>query len=106
MRTEHVSRLICIMGIGARKSAGHGGVLFDTLIFPLLLRNLYADENRRETLFGRSALAWGRLVLARRIKMDQGRSAASTGGVLSFNRTRPAVLAGFSLGALIQISGL
>jgi hypothetical protein len=54
MRTEHVSRLICIAGIGARESTGHGGLLFDTLIFPLLLRNVYADKNRRETLFGRA----------------------------------------------------
>jgi hypothetical protein len=53
MRTEHVSRLICIAGIGARESAGHGGLLFDTLIFPLLLRNVYADKNRRETLYQR-----------------------------------------------------
>ena len=38
MRIEQVSRLVCITGIGAGDSAGHGGFLFDNLIFPLLLR--------------------------------------------------------------------
>ncbi len=40
MKAEQVSRLICITGIGAGDSAGHGGFLFDNVIFPLLLRNV------------------------------------------------------------------
>jgi putative NADH-flavin reductase len=43
MKAEQVSRLVCITGIGAGDSAGHGGFLFDNLIFPLLLRKVYAD---------------------------------------------------------------
>jgi uncharacterized protein YbjT (DUF2867 family) len=58
MKLEHVSRLVCITGIGAGDSAGHGGFLFDRLIFPLLLRRVYADKNRQEALIRESGLDW------------------------------------------------
>jgi uncharacterized protein YbjT (DUF2867 family) len=58
MKAEQVSRLICITGIGAGDSAGHGGFLFDNLIFPLLLRNVYADKNRQEAIVRESGLDW------------------------------------------------
>jgi uncharacterized protein YbjT (DUF2867 family) len=58
MKSEHVSRLVCITGMGAGDSAGHGGVLFDNLIFPLLLRKVYADKNRQEAIVRDSALDW------------------------------------------------
>src|SRR5882724_9658116 len=58
MKVEHVSRLVCITGIGAGDSAGHGGFLFDNLIFPLLLRKVYADKNRQETIVRDSGLDW------------------------------------------------
>jgi putative NADH-flavin reductase len=58
MKAEQVSRLICITGIGAGDSAGHGGFLFDRLIFPLLLRKVYADKNRQEAIVGDSRLDW------------------------------------------------
>jgi putative NADH-flavin reductase len=58
MRIEQVSRLVCITGIGAGDSAGHGGFLFDNLIFPLLLRKVYADKNRQETIVRDSGLDW------------------------------------------------
>ena len=58
MNAEHVSRLVCITGIGAGDSAGHGGFLFDNVIFPLLLRNVYADKNRQEALVRHSGLDW------------------------------------------------
>src|SRR5207244_5389594 len=48
MKAERVSRLVCITGIGAGDSAGHGGFLFDNVIFPLLLKKVYADKNRQE----------------------------------------------------------
>jgi hypothetical protein len=50
MKNERVSRLVAITGIGAGDSAGHGGVLFDKLICPLLLRHVYADKNRQEAI--------------------------------------------------------
>lgn len=58
MKTEQVSRLIAITGLGAGDSAGHGGFLFDKLIFPLLLRNVYADKNRQEAVVRESGLDW------------------------------------------------
>ena len=58
MKVEHVSRLVCITGIGAGDSAGHGGFLFDKLIFPLLLRKVYADKNRQEAIVKDSGLDW------------------------------------------------
>ncbi len=53
-----MSRLVAITGIGAGDSAGHGGFLFDNLIFPLLLRKVYADKNRQESIIKESALDW------------------------------------------------
>ncbi|WP_369935719.1 NAD(P)-dependent oxidoreductase [Xanthomonas tesorieronis] len=58
MKAEQVGRLIAITGLGAGDSAGHGGVLFDKLIFPLLLRKVYADKNRQEALIRDSGLDW------------------------------------------------
>src|SRR4051794_22641631 len=58
MKEEQVTRLVCITGIGAGDSAGHGGFVFDNLIFPLLLRKVYADKNRQETLVRDSGLDW------------------------------------------------
>jgi uncharacterized protein YbjT (DUF2867 family) len=62
MKAEHVSRLVCITGMGAGESAGHGGFLFEKLIFPLLLRKVYADKDRQEAIVRDSGLDW---VLAR-----------------------------------------
>jgi uncharacterized protein YbjT (DUF2867 family) len=58
MKEKNVSRLICITGIGAGDSAGHGGFAFNTLILPLLLRKVYADKNRQEAILRESGLAW------------------------------------------------
>ncbi|MBA1344933.1 NAD(P)-dependent oxidoreductase [Rhizobium sp. WYCCWR 11146] len=58
MKAEHVSRLVTITGMGAGDSAGHGGFFFDNLIFPLLLRKVYADKNRQEVIIKDSGLDW------------------------------------------------
>lgn len=58
MKAKQVSRLVCITGMGAGDSAGHGGFLFDNLIFPLLLRKVYADKNRQEAIVRDSGLDW------------------------------------------------
>ena len=58
MKAERVSRLVCITGLGAGDSAGHGGFVFDKLIFPLLLRKVYADKNRQEAIVRDSGLDW------------------------------------------------
>jgi len=58
MKAEHGSRLVCITGMGAGDSAGHGGFVFDKLIFPLLLKKVYADKNRQEAIVRDSGLDW------------------------------------------------
>lgn len=58
MKAEQVSRLITITGLGAGDSKGHGGFLFDNLIYPLLLRKVYADKNRQEAIVNGSDLDW------------------------------------------------
>jgi len=58
MKAKQVSRLVGITGMGAGDSAGHGGLLFDNLIFPLLLRKVYADKNRQEAIVRDSGLDW------------------------------------------------
>lgn len=58
MKAEHVKRLVCITGIGAGDSRGHGGFLFDNVLFPLLLRNVYADKDRQEAIVRDSGLDW------------------------------------------------
>jgi uncharacterized protein YbjT (DUF2867 family) len=58
MKLEQVSRLVCITGIGAGDSRGHGGFLFDKLIYPLILSKVYADKNRQETIVRGSGLDW------------------------------------------------
>lgn len=58
MKAEGVSRLVAITGIGAGDSRGHGGFLFDRLIYPLLLRHVYADKDRQESIIRDSGLDW------------------------------------------------
>ncbi|WP_062013468.1 NAD(P)-dependent oxidoreductase [Aureimonas sp. AU4] len=58
MATAGVPRLVAITGIGAGDSRGHGGPLFDRVIFPLLLRHVYADKNRQEAIVRASGLDW------------------------------------------------
>lgn len=58
MKLENVPRLIAVTGIGAGDSVGHGGLMFDKLIFPLLLKKVYADKNRQEAIIEESGLNW------------------------------------------------
>ncbi|MET4442171.1 putative NADH-flavin reductase [Bradyrhizobium sp. GM2.2] len=58
MKAEQVSRLVCITGMGAGDSAGHGGFVADNVIFPLLLKKVYADKDRQEAIVKDSGLDW------------------------------------------------
>jgi uncharacterized protein YbjT (DUF2867 family) len=58
MESRNVRRLVCITGLGAGDSRGHGGFLFDSLFFPLLLRKVYEDKNRQEDIVRASKLDW------------------------------------------------
>ncbi len=58
MRHAGVRRLICVTGIGAGDSRGHGGGLYDRVVLPLLLNSIYADKDRQETLVRTSDVMW------------------------------------------------
>jgi putative NADH-flavin reductase len=53
-----VRRLLCITGIGAGDSKGHGGFLYDRLFNPLLLKTIYEDKDRQEALIRASETEW------------------------------------------------
>jgi len=57
--SEHgVRRLICITGIGAGDSKGHGGFFYDRIFQPLLLKTIYQDKDRQEALVRASGIDW------------------------------------------------
>jgi len=56
---EHgVRRLVCVTGIGAGDSKGHGGFLYDRIFKPLLLKTIYEDKDRQEALIKASDTDW------------------------------------------------
>ena len=58
MKSRQVRRLVCITGMGAGDSKGHGGFVFDRIFNPLMLRNVYVDKDRQESLIRASDLEW------------------------------------------------
>lgn len=58
MNERGVRRLVCITGLGAGDSAGHGGFVYDRLIKPVLLRTIYQDKDRQEAIIRASGLDW------------------------------------------------
>jgi len=58
MEEHQVRRLICVTGIGAGDSKGHGGFLYDRIFKPLLLRTIYEDKDKQEKHIQESGLDW------------------------------------------------
>ena len=58
MQQNGVKRLICVTGIGAGNSRGHGGFFYDCIFYPLIAWPIYADKNRQESLIRASDLEW------------------------------------------------
>lgn len=58
MQAEGVKRLVAITGVGAGETRGHGGFLYDRIIYPLFTRQFYEDKDRQERLIRQSALDW------------------------------------------------
>jgi putative NADH-flavin reductase len=58
MRDAGLRRLVCVTGIGAGDSRGHGGMVYDRLVLPLFLASIYADKDRQEALVRASDTAW------------------------------------------------
>jgi len=58
MRGAGAARLICVTGMGAGDSRGHGGFLYDRIVLPLLLGRIYEDKDRQEAILRASGLDW------------------------------------------------
>ena len=58
MNKTGVKRLICVTGIGAGDSKGHGGFLYDCVFYPFILKPIYADKDRQESLIRASDVDW------------------------------------------------
>jgi len=58
MHKHAVRRIVCITGIGAGDSRGHGGFLYDHVIEPTLLHTIYQDKDRQEAMLRHSDLEW------------------------------------------------
>jgi len=58
MQEKNVRRIICITGIGAGESKGHGPWYYNWLFQPLVLRGVYEDKTRQEDLVRKSGLVW------------------------------------------------
>ena len=58
MHKKAITRLLCITGIGAGDSRGHGGFLYDHIAQPLLLSSTYEDKDRQEDEIRKSGLDW------------------------------------------------
>jgi len=58
MKAAGVKRLIAVTGLGAVDSRGHGGLLYDAVVFPLLLKRVYDDKDVQEWIIKSSGLDW------------------------------------------------
>jgi putative NADH-flavin reductase len=58
MKAAGVNRLVAVTGLGAGDSRGHGGLLYDGLVFPLLLKRVYDDKDVQEWIIRSSELEW------------------------------------------------
>ena len=58
MKEAGVKRLIAVTGLGAGDSRGHGGFLYDAVVFPSLLKRVYDDKDVQEWIIKSSDLDW------------------------------------------------
>lgn len=58
MKKGSVGKLICVTGIGAGDSRGHGGFLYDRIVFPVFLKRIYEDKDIQESIVRNSSLEW------------------------------------------------
>lgn len=58
MATAGVRRLIAVTGVGAGETRGHGGFLYDHVLFPLFTKRIYEDKDRQEAMIRHSSLDW------------------------------------------------
>jgi putative NADH-flavin reductase len=70
METHRVRRLLAVTGIGAGDSKGHGGFIYDRIVYPLFTKEIYRDKDRQEELIRQSQLDW---VIIRPASFTNGR---------------------------------
>lgn len=70
METQGVRRLLAVTGIGAGDSKGHGGFIYDRIVYPLFTKEIYRDKDRQEELIRQSRLDW---VIIRPASFTNGR---------------------------------
>ena len=58
MRERGVRRLVAVTGLGAGDSRGKLGLLYDGLVFPLVLKRVYDDKDVQEQMIRASGLDW------------------------------------------------
>jgi uncharacterized protein YbjT (DUF2867 family) len=58
MKEAGVKRLIAVTGLGAGDSRGHGSLLYNAVVFPLLLKRVYDDKDVQEWIIRSSGLDW------------------------------------------------
>ena len=104
MNHAGVRRLVAITGVGAGETRGHGGLLYDWIIFPLFTRDRYVDKNRQEALIEASGLDW---VIVRPARFSERPASGPlevhtpADGVAILRRITRAEVAGFVLDQLL-----
>jgi putative NADH-flavin reductase len=58
MAKHGVRRLLCVTGVGAGDSRGHGGFVYDRILQPLFLKTIYEDKDRQEQQLRMSDVDW------------------------------------------------
>jgi putative NADH-flavin reductase len=58
MERHTVGRLIVVTGVGAGDTKGHGGFLYDRILYPLFTKGIYEDKDRQEALIRQSRTDW------------------------------------------------
>ena len=58
MKESGVRRLICVTGVGAGETKGHGGFFYDRILYPLFTKGIYADKDKQESLIRESHTDW------------------------------------------------
>lgn len=58
MQRHNIRKLLCITGVGAGESVGHGGVVHDRLLQPFAFKTVYEDRTRQEKLVQASDRDW------------------------------------------------
>jgi putative NADH-flavin reductase len=101
MNKHGVRRLVCISGIGVGDSKGHVGFLYDRIIRPFVVKNVYEDKERQEEAIKQSDLDW---VIVRPAQLTdepaRGKYSVFLGGSYTATKISRADVASFMLAQL------